>query len=297
MAELAGTRLTPDAFERYLVENRARLHRYCARMTGSVIDGEDVLQDAMLKAFRALQSGDSVDQPDRWMFRIAHNAALDFLRRRARVDAKLAAEDPDMLEEPNDPFDRSEVVATSLRTFMRLPSAQRSTVILKDVLGYSLDDIGGIIDASLPAVKSALNRGRTRLRSLAFEPEDAAPPELSNAERTRLSVYIEHFNAREFDAIREMLADDVHLDLVARRELHGRKQVQTYFHNYSSAEDWRMRLGFVDRRPAILAHDPRKSEQPVCFILLEWAGADLSHIRDFRYAPYAIEGAEISIEG
>src|SRR5665213_614568 len=294
MADLAGTRLTADAFERFLAENRAKLHRYCARMTGSVIDGEDVLQDAMLKAVRALQADDAIDQPDRWMFRIAHNAALDFLRRRARTDAKFAAEDPDMLEDPHDPFDRSEVVATSLRTFMRLPSVQRSTVILKDVLGYSLDDIGGIIDASLPAVKSALHRGRASLRSLALEPEDVAPPELSGAERSRLSAYVAHFNAREFDTIREMLADEVHLDLVARRQMHGRKQVQTYFHNYSSAEDWRMRLGFVDRRPAILVHDPRKSEQPVYFIVLEWAGSELSVIRDFRYAAYAIEGAEIT---
>jgi RNA polymerase sigma-70 factor (ECF subfamily) len=63
---------------------RPKLHRYCARMTGSRIDGEDVVQDALLKAFAALAKVGSTSNPEAWLFRIAHNASLDFLRRRAR---------------------------------------------------------------------------------------------------------------------------------------------------------------------------------------------------------------------
>src|SRR6185437_12302605 len=74
---------TPD-LEQILAEMRPMLHRYCARMTGSVIDGEDVVQDAMLKAFAARGSADTVANPRAWVVRIAHNAALDFLRRRSR---------------------------------------------------------------------------------------------------------------------------------------------------------------------------------------------------------------------
>ena len=74
------------AFDRLLGELRPKLHRYCARMTGSVIDGEDVVQEALIKAIEASPDMGSIAQPEAWLFRTAHNAALDFLRRRARED-------------------------------------------------------------------------------------------------------------------------------------------------------------------------------------------------------------------
>ena len=63
---------------------RPKLHRYCARMMGSVIDGEDVLQDALIKAVESFAIRRADQQPEGWLFRIAHNTALDFLRRRSR---------------------------------------------------------------------------------------------------------------------------------------------------------------------------------------------------------------------
>jgi RNA polymerase sigma-70 factor (ECF subfamily) len=68
------------AFDRLLGELRPKLHRYCARMTGSVIDGEDVVQETMIKALEAFPSAGIIVRPEGWLFRIAHNAALDFLR-------------------------------------------------------------------------------------------------------------------------------------------------------------------------------------------------------------------------
>ena len=92
---------------------------------------------------------------------------------------------------------------------MRLPAAQRSSVVLMDVLGYSLEEIGGIMDISIPALKAALHRGRAHLRALAAEPEDQPAPVLSKPERERLAAYVDCFNARDFDAVRDMLADEV----------------------------------------------------------------------------------------
>ena len=66
-------------FDRLLGELRPRLHRFCARMTGSVIDGEDIVQEAMLKALELLSGAEAIDNVEAWVFRIAHNAALDFL--------------------------------------------------------------------------------------------------------------------------------------------------------------------------------------------------------------------------
>src|SRR3981189_793516 len=85
------------AFDRLLGELRPKLHRYCARMTGSVIDGEDVVQETMNKALEAFPPGGIIVRPEGWLFRIAHNAALDFLRRRARAAANHCDEDPEMM--------------------------------------------------------------------------------------------------------------------------------------------------------------------------------------------------------
>jgi RNA polymerase sigma-70 factor (ECF subfamily) len=279
--------------DRLLGALRPKLHRYCARMTGSVIDGEDVVQEALMKAVEAWPETDTIANPEGWLFRIAHNAALDFLRRRARENAARSDEDPDMIVDPASSADSREIAAVSLRTFMRLPAAQRSSVILMDVLGYSLDEIGAVMNSTIPAVKAALHRGRARLRELANEPEHVAAPILDEGERLRLAAYVERFNARDFDAIRAMLADDVQLELVARTRMKG-KEAATYFHNYATVNDWQLVAGFVDRRPALLVRDPRDpAGVPRYFVLLEWAGTRVSGIRDFRHARYAIEGAEV----
>jgi len=296
MSDAAALAERRAAFERLLGEMRPRLHRYVARMTGSVIDGEDVVQDALIKAMEAFDRTETLAQAEGWLFRIAHNAALDFLRRRGRRDAAHVDEDMEMIADPVIVTEQRQAATASLATFMRLPVAQRSTVVLMDVLGYSIQEIGGIIDASVPAVKAALHRGRSRLRELAHEPEDAPAPVLSDDDRRRLSAYIERFNARDFDTIRSMLADDVRLDLVARSRLQGRSEVGRYFSNYSKIQDWRFALGLVDGHLAALVGDADAPDAPPrYFVLLGWNGDRLASIRDFRYARYATEGADIRL--
>ena len=292
----SGATESRESFERLLGELRPKLHRYCARMTGSVVDGEDVVQEALVKAIEALPDAGSLASPESWLFRIAHNAAMDFLRRRARQNAIRSDEDPDMVTDPAAPVDDRQIAAASLRTFMRLPVAQRSSVILMDVLGYSLDEIGAVMDSTIPAVKAALHRGRARLREIAKEPDGTPVPALAERERSRLAAYVDRFNARDFDAVRNMLADDVRLDLVAKLRLSGRSEVGNYFGNYSRIADWNLVPGLVDGRPAALVFDPGDSSgRPTYFVLLEWAGDGLVNIRDFRFARYAIEGAELLV--
>jgi len=293
-APTAGTADTREAFDRLLGELRPKLHRYCARMTGSAVDGEDVLQEALVKAIEAFPEAGSIANPEGWLFRIAHNAALDFLRRRARQDAHRSDEDPDMIVDPVTTTEDRQIAATSLRTFMRLPAAQRSSVILMDVLGYSLDEIREVMDTSIPAIKAALHRGRARLRELAQEPDDHPAPALAEPERSRLAAYVERFNARDFDALRTMLADEVRLELVNKLRLSGRGEVGNYFTNYSKVADWHLIPGLVDRRPAILVRAPgNPSATPDYFILLAWTGDSVTGIRDFRFARYVTDGAEI----
>src|SRR6202795_3093442 len=276
-----------------LAEMRPKLHRYCARMVGSVIDGEDVLQDALIKAVESFAATGPLGNPEGWLFRIAHNTALDFLRRRNRQQALRSAEEVDMIADPADAVLSRQIASASLRTFMRLPVAQRASVILMDVLGCSLSEVCDVMDFSLPAVKAALHRGRTQLRELAEEPEDAPHPELSDADRGRLGAYVAHFNARDFDAIRAMIADDVRLELVNKTRLNGKAEVSRYFGNYSKIADWHLEPGLVEGRPAILVFDPNEpASGPKYFMLLQWSADKIATIRDFRHAPYIVDGAE-----
>jgi RNA polymerase sigma-70 factor (ECF subfamily) len=294
-------KLVPDAsvavdLDGLLAGMRPKLHRYCARMVGSVIDGEDVLQDALIKAVEALASAGPIGNPEGWLFRIAHNTALDFLRRRNRQQALQSPEEVDMIADPADTLASREIAKASLRTFMRLPVAQRSSVILMDVLGCSLREVCDIMDFSLPAVKASLHRGRAQLRELAAEPDDLPRPALSQADRDRLGNYVAHFNARDFDAIRAMIADDVRLDLVNRTRLNGKTEVSRYFGNYSHVHDWHLVAGLVEERPAILVFDPSEpGSAPKYFVLLQWSADKVATIRDFRHAPYVIDGADYLI--
>src|SRR3954471_17473847 len=97
----------PDAspavdIDALLAALRPRLHRYCARMVGSVIDGEDVLQDALIKAVEAFAAAASIDNPEGWLFKVAHNTALDFLRRRNRQQALQSEAEVDMIADQFD---------------------------------------------------------------------------------------------------------------------------------------------------------------------------------------------------
>jgi RNA polymerase sigma-70 factor, ECF subfamily len=296
---MKGISETPAAaadIDGLLVALRPKLHRYCARMTGSVIDGEDVLQDAMIKAVEAFASAGPIGNPEGWLFRIAHNTALDFLRRRKRQEALRSGEEVDMIADPADEVANRQIASASLRTFMRLAVAQRSSVILMDVLGCSLQEVCDVMDFSLPAVKAALHRGRTRLRELADEPDDVPDPGMSEAERQHLGAYVAHFNARDFDAIRAMISDDVRLDLVNRTRMNGKAEVSKYFGNYSKAGNWHLVPGLVEGHPAILVFDPNEpGSGPTYFMLLQWSAGKVASIRDFRHAPYIIDGAQYRI--
>ena len=295
---MTGVPETPAVFdiERLLAAMRPRLHRYCARMVGSVIDGEDVLQDALIKAVEAQATAGDIGNPEGWLFRIAHNTALDFLRRRNRQEALRGPAEVDMIVDQLDAVESRQIAATALRTFMRLPVTQRSSVILMDVLGCSLKEICEVMACSLPAAKAALHRGRAQLRELANEPDDSPPLKMSEAERDRLGAYVAHFNARDFDAIRAMISDDVRLDLVNKTRMNGKAEVSRYFGNYSKVSDWNLVPGLVEGRPAILVFDPNEpGSGPKYFMLLQWSADKVATIRDFRHAAYVADGLEYEI--
>lgn len=284
--------MTPDAMREWMSVMRPKLHRYCARMLGSAFDGEDVVQEALAKAAQALAEGAIVDQPERWLFRIAHNAALDAIRRRQR-EARMAGEgELETVADSSAAADARASVAASLAAFLTLVPAQRASVALVDVLGHSAEEVATILETSVAAVKAALHRGRARLRDFAIAD---APVALDPAERAKLSAYAERFNAHDWDALRGLLADDVRLDLVARTRLAGSGDVGVYFTRYAELPQWLLKVGVAEGRPALLVHDRADPDgAPAFVVLMEWAGDRIAAIRDFHYARYVMEGLAVS---
>jgi RNA polymerase sigma-70 factor (ECF subfamily) len=280
-----------EEFDDLLAGMRAKLHRYCARMTGSAVDGEDLVQDVLMKAIGARSSAAQIDNIEGWLFRIAHNASLDFLRAKARSTVVPLAEGMDLASD--DP--RPDVTAVSFRTFLELPVLQRCAVVLKDVLGHTVEEIADIAGCRVPAAKSALQRGRSHLKRLIEDrdQDEVRLPLLADHERRRLQDYVQFFRSGDFDSIRRMLADDVRLDLVNRLKLQGRKEVSLYFTRYAEAEHWRYALGAVEGRAAMLVYDDRvPTDRPAHFVLLDWRAGEIAAITDFHFAAYAMEAAD-----
>jgi RNA polymerase sigma-70 factor (ECF subfamily) len=274
-----------EEFLALVAEVRPELHRYAARLTGSVIDGEDIVQDTLAKAFYALSQAAEVPTLRPWLFRIAHNAALDFLKSHGR---KYAAPD-DELEHvaADDGAPDPLVVRAALARFLALPVPQRGAVILKDVLGHSLEETAETMGQSVTAVKALLSRGRAKLREQ--QRTDAETPSDARAELER---YVSRFNARDWDGVRALVSDDCRLDLISKSQRRG-KQVGAYFARYEK-EQLSARIVRLEDRFALAVYQPGAAK-PAYFILLEFAAGRVQLIRDYRYVPYIVEDAEFEL--
>lgn len=280
-----------------MADIRPELHRYCARLTGSVFDGEDIVQDVLVRALDAAGGLEAGTPLRPWLFRIAHNRALDHLRgqavRRSEPMEAAAQVAEDQAMEPDEVLMRREAVEAAFSRFVELPIVQRSVVILKDVLGYSLADISGLLDLSINAVKAALSRGRTRLRQInAAAPAEPPPARPASAEGSTFSSL---FNRRDWDALRSLLAEDVLLTQATHTDRRGRAEVGRFFTIYADIERVHLvpaRLGGVGEE-VIAVFEQAGDEQPVYLMKVEWRDGRIARIRDFRYARYILEGADL----
>jgi RNA polymerase sigma-70 factor (ECF subfamily) len=286
--------LTPAEFEAMLQTIRPELHRYATRMTGSVIDGEDVVQEALVKAYYSLSLLTHNTNVRGWLFRITHNKAIDLLRRHSDQPMERLDEYP-MIQELDAPLEDKELTTFALSMFLKLPPRQRSCVILKDVLGYSLAEISELLNATVPEIKATLHRGRTRLRELGQHAEISTPA-LNKAEQERLFRYVDHFNAYDFEALRRMLTDEATVDLVGRTKVVGAAAMSDqYYHRYALTDNWTFGVGTVDGRLAVLCYDRDNSTAPPIYcVLITWEGERITQIRDYLFARHIMIDAAIT---
>ncbi|WP_217575440.1 sigma-70 family RNA polymerase sigma factor [Mesorhizobium sp. GbtcB19] len=275
-------------------ELRSELHRYCARLMGSVIDGEDVVQDTLVRAFAALQDLEEMPPLRPWLFRIAHNRALDLLRGRAvRTAEPLEAASGVADSTHPDPVEvlmRQEAVKTAVSRFVELPIPQRSVVILKDVLDGSLTEIAALLDITVDAVKGHLARGRARLREINAQ---AGPPTNSRPPSAAVARYVALFNQRNWEALRALLADDVKLNQATHPIRVGAADVSMFFTIYARSETVHLAPAWLEGREVIAVFENGPAAKPSHFMWLEWRDGRITFIRDYRYVSYVAESAEL----
>jgi RNA polymerase sigma-70 factor (ECF subfamily) len=274
-----------------LAQLRPRLHRYLARMSGSVLDGEDLVQEVCVKALAARTT--PVHDAESWLFAIAHNTAMDFLRGRVRERELFSPATEDAEEVAEIPeIERREIASLALREFMALPPSQRSAVLLADVLEHPLAEAAAAMEATLPAFKASLHRGRAALRRRQEVPDTPAA-RLSGEEQQLLDLYAARFNARDFDGLLALMAADVRLDLVDRLARRGREALSVYFGNYRALREARATPRLFEGRPAIWVEhlDAAGTPQRPYAVVFEIADGSIRAIRDFHHARYAMEGA------
>ena len=277
------------AFLQTLTHLRQPLHRYCSRMTGSLLDGEDVMQEALFEAYRKLDQLDDTGALRPWLFRIAHHRCLDFIRKRAsrhNAEAQVEAE-AEELAAPADPPSVGVDRAVE-RLVLHLPPKERACVLLKDVLDYSLEETAEFVGSTPGGVKAALSRGRNKLAALAAEPP-APPTPPDTAAATLLSLYVERFNRHDWNGVRELISADARL-LVADR-YSGRLADSPYFGKYEDQSfPWHLALGEVEGEPIVLVL-PAPNAEPTSAVRLDIAGGRIVHIRDYHHCPWILPAA------
>lgn len=255
------------AFVERLEPLRPELYRYCRYLTRSPWDAEDLVQDAMARAFVTLAG--ALEPPSNlkaWLFRVASNQWLNQIKR-----ARLIP-----------PVDFDEALEHDLRSareaagslVARLAPQERAALVLKEVFDFSLAEIAEALSTSEGAVKAALHRGRGKLS----EPDDArvavAPPAVLNA-------FCEAFNARDIERLTALLLENVELEFpglhtdygveAARRALGA---TMTYSGAFIAPE-WSQNIVDGSARFEIRAH---RGEQ---LLLAWWQHADGEAVRAF----------------
>jgi RNA polymerase sigma-70 factor (ECF subfamily) len=276
------------AFLETITNLRPSLHRYCARMTGSVMDGEDVVQEALFEAYRKLDKFDDSRPLKPWLFRIAHNRCIDFLRKRGvRIEAETTTLSPDVVE-PKEPAVLG--LGQALEHLVAsLPPKERACVLLKDVFDYSLEEIAELVDSTVGGVKAALNRGRAKL---AASPAPAKSSRSKNPELTRvMQLYVDRFNRRDWDGVRELISADARLTVADA--FAGRLVDAPYFSNYEKwSFPWKLAVAEVDGEPVVvMLQRGADTWTPHSMVRLGVTDQRIDRIVDYAHCAWVISAA------
>jgi RNA polymerase sigma-70 factor (ECF subfamily) len=258
------------AFTTLAERHRRELHVHCYRMLGSFQEAEDAVQDTFLRAWTHRERAELGPGLRAWLYRIATNACLDALRRRKRrgVDARSYADLPWLQPYPDRLLDeiapreeepdavvvaRETIELAYIALIQLLPPRQRAVLILRDVLSWPAADTAAMLDISVAAANSALQRARATLEQ--HRPSrDAGPPagELDEAERALLQGFIDAHERADAELAAALVREDIRITMPPHPFLYdGIDAIQPLLHEgLSRPGTWRLVPTRANRMPA-----------------------------------------------
>jgi RNA polymerase sigma-70 factor (ECF subfamily) len=247
------------AFRRLVEPYRHALEVHCYRMLGSAQDAEDLAQETLLRAWRALERFEPRAQFQTWLYRIATNACLDELERRPRRPEPVDPFPDWPRDETTSPiYDpaaryaiREGLELALLRAIQELPGRQRAVLIFRDVLGWTAPEVAEVLESTVASVNSALQRARATIDRYLPEP---APSVADPAERELLGRYVAAFEQDDMDGLVALLRDDASLRMPPQRSLSGGLQIARFFLETVAHGDLtriRHRPTWANGRPAV----------------------------------------------
>ena len=264
------TAMRPDeiTFNAALDRHRRELHVHCYRMLGSFEEAEDALQDALLRAWKARASFAGGEGLRAWLYKIATNVCLDSLRAKRRR-APAAGEVPWLQPYPDRLLDevapseeepdavvvaRETIELTYMAVIQLLPARQRAVLVLRDVLGWSAAETADILDLSVPAANSALQRARATLKErLPERPE--APVALSEHEQQLLQGFIEHHQTGDYEAAARLMREDIRVTMPPNPgEFVGREASRPLIATAREMGEWRLVPTRANRMPCAASY-------------------------------------------
>jgi len=232
-----------EAFRALVAPHLRSLHVHCYRMLGSYDDAEEAVQEALLSAWRGLDSYESRAPLLHWLYRITTTTCLKTLRTRTRRPVTVAEVThlqpyPDRLldqltDADGDPaavVQRRESVALAfIAALQQLPATQRAVLILRDVLTWTSAEVADLLQTSVPSVNSALQRARTTLRAMDSPTAQRNGP-LDARDRQVMDRFLRAWQRCDIPALAALLREDAILRMPPEAvEIHGRDRVAEFF--------------------------------------------------------------------
>jgi RNA polymerase sigma-70 factor (ECF subfamily) len=303
---MTQTKATAAEFEAATAPLRRELTAHCYRMLGSWDDAEDAVQETYLRAWRSWAEFEHRASARTWLHRIATNVTLTALDGRSRRALPSGLGAPDQENQPDQlpaetwiqPYadDRDDLRLALVAGLQTLTPGQRAVLLLRDVLAYPASDVAEMLDLTIGAVKSTLQRARTRLARTAPVPDDIVEPR-SPAARRQLETYLTAFQSADITALAAVLRHDAKLELIpGRRWFDGVQDCLPVLADaVGKPGDWRMEPTLANGQPAVRAY---LSGDPMGIAVLDCRTDGIAGITVFgdpalvpRFPPHALTGS------